>query len=73
MIRGSLPALSNILALLAQPIRVPSVSKISTNRNARMITIKSVIFTAPKSALKHCPKVRPREVTLKLLQEGSRE
>ena len=58
-IPGSLPSLSSILALVATPISVPRVSKRSTNRNAKTTTINSVILIAPKSTLKHWPKVSP--------------
>ena len=40
MIPGSLPSLSSISALVAHPISVPRVSKISTNRNANTTTRK---------------------------------
>ena len=38
---GSLPSLSRRFPLLATPIRVPTVSKISTNKNENIITKKS--------------------------------
>ena len=41
LIRGSFPSLSSISALEATPISVPIVSKISTNRNAKIITANS--------------------------------
>ena len=41
LISGSLPSSSSMSALEAQPIRVPSVSKISTNRNANSTEKKS--------------------------------
>ena len=56
---GSLPSLSSIFALVATPISVPRVSKISTNRNEKMTTMKFTMPTALKSTLKHWPKVRP--------------
>ena len=59
LIFGSLPSLSNISALFATPIRVPSVSNISTNRKDNKIAIKSKILTEEKSAVKHLPKVLP--------------
>ena len=49
LIFGSLPSLSSISALEATPIRVPSVSNISTNRNANMMTTKSSENTMEKS------------------------
>ena len=39
--RGSLPSLSSMSALEATPISVPSVSNMSTKRNANIITTKS--------------------------------
>ena len=57
LMRGSLPSLSNISALFATPINVPSVSNISTNRNAHTTAIKSKTCTPEKSSLKHCPNV----------------
>ena len=47
--RGSLPSSSSISALLATPIRVPSVSNISTNRNAKITTRNSPLNTLLKS------------------------
>ena len=49
LIRGSLPSLSSISALEATPISVPSVSNISTNKNANMMTTKSSENTMEKS------------------------
>ena len=46
---GSLPSLSSISALEATPISVPSVSNISTNRNANIMTTKSSVKTMEKS------------------------
>ena len=46
---GSLPSLSSISALEATPINVPSVSNISTNRNANIMTTKSSVKTMEKS------------------------
>ena len=40
LIFGNLPSLSNIFALEAHPITVPSVSKTSTNKNANTTTMK---------------------------------
>ena len=40
LILGSFPSLSSISALDATPISVPSVSNISTNRNANMMVYK---------------------------------
>ena len=40
LIRGSLPSLSSMPALVDTPIRVPIVSNISTNKNANRITTK---------------------------------
>ena len=53
LILSNFPFSSNISALLATPIRVPIVSNISTNRNAKMITTKSKALTLPISARKH--------------------
>lgn len=53
LMRGSLPSLSSISALFAQPIKVPRVSKISTNRKENTMAIKSKILSPLKSALKH--------------------
>ena len=39
--------------LVATPISVPSVSKMSTNRNEKMTTMKFTMPTALKSTLKH--------------------
>ena len=50
---GSLPSLSSISAFVATPMRVPSVSKRSTNRNEKIITMKLKIPTSLKSILKH--------------------
>ena len=51
LIFGSLPSLSSMSALEATPINVPSVSNISTNRNANMMTTKSSVKTMEKSNL----------------------
>ena len=40
LILGSFPSLSNIFALEAHPMTVPSVSKTSTNKNANTTTTK---------------------------------
>ena len=48
---GSLPSLSSMFAFVAHPIRVPSVSKISTNRNANTTTTKFRDAIAEKSIL----------------------
>ena len=55
LILGSLPSSSSIFALEAHPITVPNVSKISTNKNANIITIKSNVCSATnaKSNLKN--------------------
>ena len=50
---GSLPSSSSISAFVATPIRVPSVSKRSTNRNEKIITMKLNIPTSLKFTLKH--------------------
>ena len=47
--RGSLPSLSSMSALEATPISVPSVSNMSTKRNANIITTKSSENTIEKS------------------------
>ena len=47
---GSLPSLSSIFPRVAQPIRVPSVSNISTNRNASTTTQKFAVRIALKSS-----------------------
>ena len=49
LMRGSLPSLSSISALDAQPIRVPSVSKISTKRKEKTTTRKLTESTLLKS------------------------
>ena len=49
LIFGSFPFSSSMSALEATPIRVPSVSNISTNRNANMMTTKSMVNTFEKS------------------------
>lgn len=49
LILGSFPFLSNMSALDATPIKVPSVSNISTNKNANIITKKSRVNTIEKS------------------------
>ena len=55
LILGSLPFSSSILALLATPISVPSVSNMSTKRNEHIITIKSInIKTLKVKALSKC-------------------
>ena len=53
LIFGRLPSLFSISALEATPIRVPSVSNISTNKNANMITKKSSEKTMEKSVFKN--------------------
>ena len=57
LILGSFSFSSSIPAFVDTPISVPSVSKISTKRNAKSTTIKSRILMLEKSALKHCPNV----------------
>ena len=57
LIQGSHQFSSSILALLATPISVPSVSNISTKRNEHIITIKSNILILRPLRLKHCPNV----------------
>ena len=44
LMRGRRPFSSNIFAFVATPITVPKVSKMSTNRNAKIITINSAIL-----------------------------
>ena len=73
LIRGSFPSLSSISALVAHPIKVPSVSKMSTKRNAHTIATKSNARRLEKSALKHCPKTEEIAPRLKLLHAGIRE
>ena len=51
LIPGSFPSSSRSSALDAQPIRVPSVSNMSTNRNANITTMKSTLRTLLKSSL----------------------
>ena len=51
LILGSLPSLSSISALAATPISVPSVSNMSTNRNASIMVIKSGLKMPEKSSL----------------------
>ena len=58
-IPGRRPSSSSMSALVATPINVPSVSKISTNRNEKITTIKLIIPTASKSTVKHLPNVSP--------------
>ena len=60
LIFGSLPSLSSMFALLQTPIKVPSVSKMSTNKNEKITTIKFTMLIPSKSAWKHCPNVSPR-------------
>ena len=52
LIFGSFPSLSSMSALDATPIRVPSVSNISTNRNANMMVTKFSDRIPEKSILK---------------------
>jgi len=73
LMRGSLPFSSIIFALFATPIRVPSVSNISTNKKEKIITIKSKIRISEKSTLKHFPKVEPMAVRSKVDHAGNRE
>ena len=73
LIRGSLPSLSIMPALVAHPISVPMVSKISTNRKENTMAIKSKILKVEKSALKHCPNTEEIAPRLKLLHAGIRE
>ena len=72
LMRGSFPSLSSIFALLATPMSVPSVSKISTKRNANMIITKSRTLMFCPLRLKHCPNVLPIAVRSKLDHCGSR-
>ena len=53
LICGSFPSLSSMSALEATPINVPSVSNISTNKNANITTRKSRDNTLEKSSLKN--------------------
>ena len=48
LILGSFPSLSSIFALEETPIKVPSVSNKSTNKNANTITTNSRIGTPSK-------------------------
>ena len=64
---GSLPSSSRRLALDAQPIRVPSVSNMSTNRNANITTTKSTLRTLEKSSLKN---VGATEAGMEMIPEG---
>ncbi|SCI93347.1 Uncharacterised protein [uncultured Butyricicoccus sp.] len=73
LMRGSLPSLSSISALVATPISVPRVSKISTNRNEKITTIKLMMPTVLKSTLKHWPNVRPSLVKSVMPNAGNRE
>ena len=50
LICGSFPSLSSMSALDAQPIRVPRVSNMSTNRNANITTTKFSVPTTEKSS-----------------------
>ena len=59
LIFGSFPSLSSISALVATPISVPSVSKISTNKKANTTTIRLAIPISEISALNTAPKVSP--------------
>ena len=59
LILGSFSSLSSMPALVDTPIKVPRVSKISTNRKDNKITIKLNTLTPVKSAVKHCPNVFP--------------
>ena len=70
--RGSLPSLSSMSALEATPISVPSVSNMSTNKNAKTITIKSAIEKLSPATLKHCPNVLPIDVRSNVDHEGMR-
>ncbi len=51
LILGSLPSLSSMSALEATPISVPSVSNMSTNRNASIMVIKFALKMPEKSSL----------------------
>ena len=74
LIRSSFPSSSSISALFATPTSVPSVSNISTNKNAKIITTKSRALTCPiASMLKHCPKVLPMAVRSNVDQDGIKE
>ena len=58
LILGSLPSLSNILAFVDTPIRVPNVSNKSTNKNAKITTTKSRILIPLKlTSVNTLPKV----------------
>ena len=56
---GRRPSSSSISALVATPMSVPRVSKISTNRKENTTMMKLTMPTLEKSTLKHWPKVRP--------------
>ena len=53
LILGSFPSSSNIPAFVDTPIKVPSVSKISTNKKAKTTTKKFKENTFEKSSLKN--------------------
>ena len=59
LILANLPSLSSMSALVQTPTSVPRVSKISTNRNEKMTTIKFTMLMPSKSTRKHCPNVSP--------------
>lgn len=54
---GRHPFSSSIPDLFETPIKVPTVSNISTNKNEKHTTMKFTNPTFLKSKLKHCPKV----------------
>ena len=61
LILGSFPSLSSISALDATPIRVPSVSNMSTNRNANMMVRKLNEKMPLKSSFKNVGAMLGRE------------
>ena len=56
--RGNLPSLSSILALVETPMRVPMVSKMSTNMKANMMMMKLVERTSAHPATWESRKVQ---------------
>ena len=74
LILGSLPSLSKNPAFELTPIKVPNVSKRSTNKNAQITTIKLIMFLLDKSISKHCPNVFPRgEKSNEMILDGITE
>ena len=70
LILGSFPFSSNIFAFVETPINVPSVSKISTNKNANTTTINSPIWIPEKLSF---PKIGLRlGIEIPLLKSGSK-